>query len=263
MAKLSKAAAKAHNEACELLKKDFLTIDEREFVYENWNEAARHINSLSGAHFTPMGLAADFQLEYNGSKNIIDLCAGIGALSFYGFTRSRFTNDDINITCIEFNHDYVEVGKKLLPEATWICGDITDRALIESLGKFDCAISNPPFGGNGTSGKWLKYSGGKFEFKAIEIASYLADYGVFILPQMSAPFRFSGCQTFESQDSSEYQKFNQQTGIELTSGIGIDTSIYKDEWKTTSVICEIVTADFNDVRRARKNSEPKAVWEAA
>ena len=81
MAKLTKARSKVHRQAEELLAKDVLTLDEKVFVYENWNEAALHDNTRSGAFFTPVDLANDFKLEVPGPR-ILDICAGIGILSF-------------------------------------------------------------------------------------------------------------------------------------------------------------------------------------
>lgn len=54
MARLSKAQAKAHQEACALLAKDVLTFDEKWQVYETWQESATHVNNLAGAFFTPI-----------------------------------------------------------------------------------------------------------------------------------------------------------------------------------------------------------------
>ena len=51
MAKLTKAQSKAHLQAEQLLQKDILTLDEKIFVYENWNEAALHDNTRAGAFF--------------------------------------------------------------------------------------------------------------------------------------------------------------------------------------------------------------------
>lgn len=84
MAKLSKPQVKAHGEACALLEKDRLTLDEREFVIRNWQESATHINSAAGAFFTPLDLAFDFAIEVNCDPpwSVIDLCAGIGCLSY-------------------------------------------------------------------------------------------------------------------------------------------------------------------------------------
>jgi hypothetical protein len=81
MAKISKEEAARHEEAEKLLEKDVLTISEREYVLEHWHEGARHLNSVAGAFFTPLELARDFAVEVTG-RRIIDLCAGIGRLSY-------------------------------------------------------------------------------------------------------------------------------------------------------------------------------------
>ena len=78
MAKLTKAQRKAHAEACKILQKDALSIDEKIFVLENWHEGAEHMNGAIGAHFTPSGLARDFAIDAGGGRRVIELCAGIG-----------------------------------------------------------------------------------------------------------------------------------------------------------------------------------------
>ena len=75
---------------------------------------------------------------------MIDLCAGIGILSFSYF-HGIYHGVNPEITCVEINPDFVAIGKKLLPEANWICGDITDPDFIASLGSFDFAYGNHPF----------------------------------------------------------------------------------------------------------------------
>lgn len=61
------------------------------------------------------------------------LCAGIGVLSYAAqlecSDRSRCYAD---ITCVELNPHYVEVGKKVVPEATWICADVLDPFCLTS-----------------------------------------------------------------------------------------------------------------------------------
>lgn len=243
--KLSKRLAAAHQKACNLLEKDSLTYDEKVFVFDNWHEGARHMNGVAGAFFTPDGLARDLAIESYG-PTVIDLCAGIGRLAFA-------VSHHIDITrmvCVELNPDYVEVGRKVVPEATWIRRDVLD--LPVDIGSFDCAISNPPFGRiAGSTGKGDKYSGSEFEYKVIEAASRVARYGVFIIPQQSAPFEYSGRQCYKATEPSKYAQFRKQTGIELTPNCGLDTSAYMKYWRGVSPAVEIVLADFAAMTREK------------
>ena len=108
MAKLTKAEIKEHNIALRLLEKDVLTFEEKLIVYEKWNESAISLNSEAGAFFTPIDFANDFSLELYNNKSTIDLCAGIGMLSFVAY----HYKDCKDITCVEFNPIYCEIGKK-------------------------------------------------------------------------------------------------------------------------------------------------------
>lgn len=258
MSKLSKAEAKAHGEAVELLAKDVLTDDERIFIMENWQESANHVNSIAGAFFTPYALARDTAIDVSNTGRIIDLCAGIGTLSlaifWNGYYQREQLGESLEIVCVELNPEYVEIGRKMLPEATWICGSIFD---LPDLGRFDYAISNPPFGNIKTGGEWKgKYTGSDFEYRMIEIASQIADYGTFIIPQMSAGFRLSGAPYYEHSDnerdsfkSAKYQKFSTQTGIRLDAGAGVDTTVHADDWHGVSPMVEIACADFTELDR--------------
>lgn len=249
MSKLTKQQAKSHAHACDLLSKEVLTLKERLFVLENWHEGARHINSAAGAFFTPSGLARDLSLEVAGHR-IIDLCAGIGALAFAAHQRSAvFRSETVEITCVEINPDYLEVGRKVLPEANWILADVLD--LPASIGRFDCVIANPPFGRIRSQDRSPHYLGAEFEYKAIDVASDLADYGVFLIPQSSAPFRLSGTMCFEERAEEKYLRFKEQTRIDLEPNCGIDTSLYRDKWHGVSVTTEIVLADFTEARSRR------------
>lgn len=241
MAKLTKAQAKMHQQACALLEKDRLTEDDKWFVLEHWQESANHVNTIAGAFFTPVGLANDFAIEVCGSR-IIDLCAGIGALSFMRYQRGRWDCAYPEIVCVEMNPAYVEVGKKILPEATWICGSVFE---LPDLGRFDVAISNPPFGATPRNGaKGPRYTGDKFEYHVIDVASRIADYGVFIIPQMSAGFQYSGQPYFRESKSDAYLRFVEQTGIEFHPGCGIDCDYHRDGWHGVSVSVEVVTCNF-------------------
>lgn len=244
MARLSKKESKAHQQACELLKKNWLTCDDREFILDHWNEGATNLNTVAGAFFTPRELASDFSIEVAGSK-VIDLCAGIGALSYAVAQKHVWGSLPCDLTCIEINPDYIEVGKKLLPDATWIRASIFD-VLDMGLGRFDVAISNPPFGRiNRDGGTSPVYTGSEFEFHVIDIASQIAAYGVFLLPQESAGFKYSGNQCFERQTSGKAIRFQEQTGLRLEPGCGIDTSVYLDQWRGVSPLCEVVCVEFD------------------
>lgn len=241
--KISKDNSKKHQQALDLLRKDILTYDDKMFVIENYNEAAQNLVSNTGAFFTPPSLAKDFVIE-TISAPTIDLCAGIGILAFHAFHH----NDVTDITCIEINPEYLAIGKKLLPEAKWILGSVLDSNLISSLPHFKQVISNPPFGNIKTSSDInLKYTGSNFEFKVVEIASRVAQHGVFILPQTSTPFLYSGSHSMQSFNSKLYDKFLQQTGISFDFNCGLDTSVHKTLWKATTPNVEIITCDFTNI----------------
>lgn len=250
--KLSKQQAKAHECAVEMLTKPMLTLDERYFVIEHWNPAADPLNCLTGAFFTPPGLARDFAIEVSG-RTLVDLCAGIGALSFYA---SIGREGPRSIVCVESNPVYVAVGQKILPEATWLCCDVFQ---LPEIGHFQCAIANPPFGAARRNGRAPRYHGARFEYHVIDVASDLADDGVFLLPQDSSPFRYSGRPYYEQSAPERiphYGEFVEATGIELESTCGIDTSLYIGDWKGVSPATEVVICDFAVARlqRARGTS---------
>lgn len=228
--RLSKADSRQHHAALKLLEKDALTIEDRYFVINNWREDATHMNGTAGAFFTPEGLARDLTIEVTG-KRIVDLCAGIGSLALAAW----MSDPRRQITCIEINRNYYDVGRKVLPEAMWICGDVFDYQAEADGGlplfqadvkPFDCAISNPPFG----KVKTHTNQHGYFEYDLIAKAREMADDGVFIIPQMSLPFRYSGRQMYETVKSPRFDKFRVATGIDISMNCGIDTSLYQDEW---------------------------------
>jgi hypothetical protein len=247
MAKLTKQQSKNHDIACEVLKKEYLTYEDKQLVLDYWREDCTNNVGVAGAFFTPVGLARDFNIEIpSGCKRIIDMCAGIGTLALQVVETHRLNDEHIEMVCVELNPEYIEVGKKVIPEATWVQGSMLDEELIKSLGHFDCAISNPPFGRvvTGRSEHFLKYTGGEFEYKIIEIASIISDYGVFILPQQSCGFEYSGRQCFSKSETTKYKKFSQQTGLVLEMNCGFDTSCYVNDWHGVKPIVEIALCDF-------------------
>lgn len=253
--KLSKRQIATQDKCEEFLKKDKLTLDEKEFVYENWHEGATNINSTAGAFFTPYGLARDFQLEICNGQKTVDLCAGIGMLSFVAY----HYQDCKDITCIELNEDYVRVGKKLLPEAKWVNGSVFDIGNDH----YEQAISNPPFGKikTGLSDRGLKYTGAEFDLKVIDLASQVADRATFILPQASTPFIYSGSKNGFSdlrgtdRLPSKVAKFIKQTGIEYEFNMGLCTEAHIKDWKGVTPMCEIVNFHFEHENEVVEETE--------
>ena len=247
MAKLTKQQAKMHRQACELLEQDTLKLSEKEFVLEHWNEAAENDVGAAGAFFTPLNLAGDFFMDAPVSGRVVDLCAGIGHLSFANYhyrDGRRADNSKPDITCIELNPRYVEIGRKILPEATWICADALDPELWAKLGVFDGAYSNPPFSSPNTYTNRSKTAGGKMEFAIIEQAVKVSRFEAgFIIPQNSSPFRYSGARNFaEKTHGPGVDHFN-KTGIMLRPGAGVDADFYLQEWKNTAPRVELVFWD--------------------
>lgn len=263
---MNKRQQKAHLAAMALLEKDKLTDDERELFVENFHEGALVNNHMRSAHFTPWDLACDFAIEGTGATRVIDLCAGIGILSLPLYFRSKYDSKGIDLVCVEKCLEYVEIGKKLLPEATWIHGDVTDLDLLRSLGHFQLAIGNPPFGTNVKAEQPAPfYKGNDFEYIVMDIAAEIADHGAFIIPRSSSPFVISGTAgNFDirdktlpprapnlSQNKKKYLPFADQTKIDLQPGCAFDCDAYKAGWKGVSPSVEIVTSEFWLAREAR------------
>lgn len=249
--KLPKRLAKLHQEALELVRSGHrLSVEERAFVLEHFHEGAEHMNGLAGAFFTPRGLARDFSLEVPECGRILDLCAGIGALSY------ACDGSAAEVVCVELNPAYVEVGRAVVPDATWITASVFDVDAYAHLGPFDVVISNPPFGRVPADGFEGDYTGGLFEYRVLEVASRLARLGVIIVPQESAPFRYSGERCFRTEEAERARRFREQTGIVMEPNCGIDTSVHRDSWRGVSPVCEIVVCDFAEsAARARAGEQ--------
>ena len=68
---------------------------------------------------------------------------------------------------------------------------------------------------------------GEFEYMVIEAASRIAKEGAFIIPQMSAPFVYSGTEDHRWLQEGRARTFEKRTGILLEFNQGIDTAYYK------------------------------------
>ena len=257
MAKLTKAQIKAHAAAQQLLDSGkVLDFEDTMEVIEGWHEGASHSNAAMSAFFTPYDLAMSMAIQVPTGR-ILDLCAGIGTLSVAVANHHRL-NGACEFTLVEANPDYCAVAKRLLPDATVICGSVFDPEVLARIGSdFDCVISNPPFGSMTKGmGKGPRYQYNEAEYAVIDVASDLADEGVFILPQQSVPNRQS-CDRNVIGDpaniTAKYRRFMEQTGIELGHNLGIDCRFAEDQWRGTTIRVEIAVCDFRELRETRRN----------
>jgi predicted RNA methylase len=239
--KISKQDAKKHAEADRLTRLERnLTEDEKDFVIDNWVPGSASI-SLGKAFFTPAPIAHDLAIEtHTNPKSVLDICAGIGSLSL---AVKRFRSTVEKLVCVELNEEFVRVGRKIVPEAQWICADVFNEETWKNIGQFDDVISNPPFGKVKRSGDWgqkLQYTANDAEFLVAEIALRHSQWATFVLPQSACPFQYSGKQYYMRVDNEKYNRFNRETGINFHMNCGIDTSVYLDEWKGVRVQVEIV-----------------------
>ncbi|WP_146772049.1 class I SAM-dependent methyltransferase [Lentzea atacamensis] len=251
MAKLTLEQERLHEQACRLVDSDRpLDEDEKEFVLDHYLASSTARSASDRAHFTPAGLAREMaHLEVFGER-VVDLCAGIGRLAFHcRDSWGRYPHGSRPLVCIERNPEYVRVGKRVVPEAQWICADVMDiPTMLDELGTFDYAVSNPPYGAVPRSADAPGgYRGRRFEYHVIALASMIARRGTFLIPQTAAPFSYSGLPGLQRDTGDdEYRKFVAATGIELKPepSVGIDTAFYKDDWLDVNVVVEVVRADF-------------------
>lgn len=275
MARISRDALRRHDAACALLAEDrVLHADEISQIIDDWHEGAGHANSRMGAHFTPYGLGVSMAIEAETRGRVLDLCAGIGTLSYAhwqhmnAWARTPHEGQE-NYTLVETNPDYAAVARRLLPGAEVIVGSVFDPVLIAELRSrdFDVAISNPPYGTyNTAAGKGPRYVGRDCHYAVIDVASELARRGVFLIPQTATPFRYSGQRGMSMApdgDRQAYDRFSAQTGIEFEFNCGIDTDHHRKEWRDVSITVEIVLADFVEAERRRRTAADAARDEAA
>ncbi|QIS09903.1 methyltransferase [Nocardia arthritidis] len=256
---LSRSQAKLHREACLLIDADRdLDDEEKKFVLDHWQEAANPEYCLDGAYFTPLGLAGDMRIDVVGTR-IIDLCAGIGHLSFAcrNLLDHRWNGEPPReFVCVERNPEYVRIGMRIMPEATWVCADVLTVPSMR-LRSFDTAIANPPFGPIRRAMDGPGYRGPRFEYHVIAVAAQLARHGVFLVPQQSAPFSHSGKRCYTEDPDAEYQKFHTTTGIALELGCSVDTTYYADDWHQRPIATEIVVCDFTQHHSAIAGTDPR------
>lgn len=117
MARITKKESALHIQVMDLIHSDKqLSQYDKEFIFNNYKGDGI---GATGDFFTPAMLAWDFILDAGCTGQCIELCAGIGRLSFYQYLR----NTPTHITSVELNPEDVMIGKRVLPEAEWIIGD--------------------------------------------------------------------------------------------------------------------------------------------
>lgn len=139
-----------------------------------------------------------------------------------------------------------------MPQVDWICGDIFDKTIWDGIkakyGKIDCIHSNPPFGTisqSDTDKSWLKYTGKDIDIASIEIAMVNAEYVDMILPQGSCTFQYSGRPYYQERENRKINKLKKDTGLDFyMSSTSVDTSVYEQGFKNTSVVVECVSLEF-------------------
>jgi predicted RNA methylase len=241
--KLSRREVKEQQTLLELLKKEKLSEEEIDNIYTEINPGILGDVTANGAFFTPYGLAQDVAVMNHARGHVLDLCGGIGMLSYRAWDMDTYEKRIRSLTIIELNPKYVEIGKKLLPQANWICGSVFDKQLLDSLapdgGKWDTIISNPPFGKAIVKEKieWLNYNSAA-DLMVLEVALRYGKDAYFILPSNSVPFRFSGAPYYQENIGRELTRFikiNKEFLFNMSCD-GIDCSIYRDEWKNLNGI---------------------------
>lgn len=247
MAKLSKAAQRAHAAAVALIESGRpLTLDEIEQCYQDWHEGAENNQTAASAFFTPIGMASDLRFDMPMHGSFVDLCAGTGRLAYFAGGQHlwrEFRHQYDRIVCVERNPDYVRIGKRLFPDAEWICGDALDPAVHRQIGNVDFAIANPPFGKMTESDFAApRYKGAEFELKVLDVMATLAPEGWAIVPAMTAPWDSRGMQ----REASKAKAFTKATGLPLHRFANVDASYYRDEWRGTSPAVDFVGFDCTE-----------------
>lgn len=241
MAKLTKRELAKHTAAAALVDLDRpLTLDERVQVAEDWHEGGGGDQTAASAFFTPCDMANDLRIDMHGHGSFVDLCAGIGRLAFfaggqamYDECRHRYER----IVCVEKNPAYVAVGRRILPDAEWICGDIFDPEVIRQIGRVDQAVLNPPFGSTTKSPfEAPRYRGADFDLKAMDLAATLAPSCWAIVPRDRAPWDWRG----NREESPRATRFHNATGLDLHRFSSVCPEYHRDGWRGTSPAVEIV-----------------------
>lgn len=269
MGKITKADLKVQREIQDLIysEKD-LTEDEIEFVYQHYNPGMDDNITERGVFFTPIGLAQDFAVFAHKHNSIVDVCSGIGMLSYKCLNTDYYNCDITDITLIEYNPAFTNISRRLLTgitafnserkhrKLTFITANAFEQSLWSNLmkernnKKYDTMISNPPYGTMPKEQQknytWLNYTGER-ELMVLELALRYSSSANFILPPGTCEFRYSGRPYYEEVEQRKVKRFrekNKESFFKMECD-AIDTSIYKDDWKNTNITVEVADINFN------------------
>jgi predicted RNA methylase len=91
----------------------------------------------------PLAIDAGKYISGDG-RCVVDIGAGIGRLAYAVLCANWWDPKQVQVTAVEINPEYVNIGQRWLPEVTWVQGDMYDLLLWQILPCFNEAISTPP-----------------------------------------------------------------------------------------------------------------------
>lgn len=252
MGRLSKMEWKNHEKACELLEGDKpLSWEERRFIAGNWRSSATNNVSKGGSFFTPYEIARLMHSWIPTKGRIVDFCAGIGTLSLAIMDMNE--NGKNEFVCVEQNADFIEVGRRLVPEAEWIQADAYEKSTWDRIlaeipgGKFSRAMANPPFGkiptANGDRKKldWLNFRGSA-DLMACEIMMKIAHATIAIVPQDHARYvhSYGADKSRIYNRDMEYLKFMEKNPGIVLGTTPFDMQEFDELWNDVKIKVELV-----------------------
>ncbi len=227
---------------CEECDRDGL-VNVLHYIFDHFHPGYHRDISRCANFFTPRNDAVAVAQAGGAGGRVIEPTAGIGSIAHAVYSLNCWGGDaepPLKLTCVELVEDFVAIGRKLVPQAEWICGNIFD--VLPTLGEFDSFVANPPFGKlpSNQSKTW----GDDIAFGIIqELLPRCHNGGIVILPAghhaQSANMRNGECERgrFADGPSSKFNRFkklNPAWAIQPTS-FGCS-----NQWKGTSIECEIV-----------------------
>lgn len=239
--KLTKVETRDHEQIDTLLRQKALSLTEKELILDKFLPHSLDNSTKSGSFFTPRSISQEFSVFCDCDRDtVIDLAAGIGSLAHALVSCGRRPK---KLVCVESNPDFVRIGKKVVPEAEWVLGDVFTRPVFDALRRrrANWVISNPPYGLRLKDRDWLTYNGAS-DLMAVETAVRLAPDSVFILPQGSVPWQDSGTAFHrERKDIGGALKLFMDRNPRIVFGsTSMDMSVYAKDWQGGSSKVELV-----------------------